>query len=154
MTGTVAARLKVLGITLPPPAKVLGNYVPAAIEGNIAIVNQAPVVDGKVKYAGRMGAEVSLAQGEDCARITAINVLGALSSALDGNLDRVRRCVRLGGFIAVTAEFKDHGRVMNSASDLMVQVFGDKGRHSRFTVGVMSLPADLAMIIEGMFYID
>ncbi len=154
MTGIVAARLKELGITLPPPAKVLGNYMPAVLEGHIAIASQAPVVDGKVKYAGRVGAEISLAQSEDCARLTAINVLGALHVALDGNLDRVRRCVRLGGFIAVTPEFKDHGRVMDSASDLMVQVFGDKGRHARFSVGVMSLPAGLTMIIEGMFYID
>ena len=154
MAGEVAARLEKLGIVLPAPAKVLGSYVPAAIEAHIAVVNQAPVVDGKVKYAGRMGAEIGLAEAEDCARVTAINVLSALAAALDGNLDRVRRCVRLGGFIAVTPGFKDHSRVMNFASDLMIEVFGDKGRHSRFTVGVMSLPADLSMIIEGMFYVD
>lgn len=154
MTGDVAARLEKLGIVLPPPAKVLGSYMPAAVEEHIAVVNQAPVVDGKVKYAGRMGAEISLADAEDCARVTAINVLSALSAALGGNLDRVRRCVRLGGFIAAAPGFKDHSRVMNGASDLMIEVFGDKGRHSRFTVGVISLPADLSMIIEGMFYVD
>ncbi len=151
MTSQIQTRLRELGITLPPPAKAIGNYVPASIDGNLVCVSQAPIRDGKVLYQGRIGAEVTLADVEACARLTAINILSALHEILDEDLDRVRQCLRLGGFLAVTQEFAEHSQVMNAASNLLIDVFGDRGRHARLTVGCMSLPGNATMILEAFF---
>jgi enamine deaminase RidA (YjgF/YER057c/UK114 family) len=153
MAGRIDKRLKELGITLPAASTSLGNYVGHVRAGNLVFSVQAPLVDGKPRYQGRVGAEYTLEEGQACARLVAINLLGQLHQACDGDLDRVRRCIRLGGFIAVAPGFDKHSQVMNGASDLMVAVFGEKGRHTRFALGLVSLPIDMTVNIEGVFEI-
>jgi enamine deaminase RidA (YjgF/YER057c/UK114 family) len=153
MAGTIDKRLKELGITLPAKVGVLGNYMPYVVSGNLVFSVQAPLVDGKPVYRGRVGAEYTLEEGQACARMVAVNLIGQLRDACDGELDRVRRCIRLGGFIAVAPGFDKHSQVMNGASDLIVEVFGDRGRHTRFALGLVSLPLEMTVNIEGVFEI-
>ena len=144
----VNARLAELGITLPPAMAPVANYVPYIITGNLVVISgQLPAVDGKV------GAEVSVEQGQHAARLCFTNLLTQLRAACGGDLDRVKQVVRLGGFIAASPSFTQHAAVMNGASDLAVAVFGDAGRHARSTIGVPSLPLDAAVEVEGLFEI-
>ncbi len=153
MAGRIDQRLKELGITLPAPAAPIANYVPFVVTGNLVMISgQIPLVDGKVAYAGKVGVEVSPESAKEAARACFVNLLAQLRAAA-GDLDRVKRVVRLGGFIAAPAAFTNHAAVMNGASDLAVEVFGDAGRHARSTIGVPSLPADAAVEVEGMFEI-
>ena len=155
MAGQIEAKLAELGITLPLPVAPIANYVPYVVTGNLVVVSgQIPFVDGKVAVTGKVSWGVSLDQAKEAARICFINVLVQLKAACNGDLDRVRRVVRLGGFIAAPSEFNQHAVVMNGASDLAVAVFGEAGRHARSTIGVPSLPADAAVEVEGMFEID
>jgi enamine deaminase RidA (YjgF/YER057c/UK114 family) len=154
MAGQIAAKLAELGITLPTPMAPIANYVPYVQTGNLVIVSgQVPAIDGKIAITGKVSWGVSLDQGKEAARLCFINVLVHLKAACGGDLDRVRRVVRLGGFIAAPSEFTQHALVMNGASDLAVAVFGEAGRHARTTIGVPSLPADAAVEVEGMFEI-
>jgi len=154
MPGQIDARLKELGITLPTPMPPIANYVPYVIFGDLVVISgQVPAVDGKIAITGKVAAGLSIEQGQAAARQCFVNVLSHLRIACDGDLDRVRQVVRLGGFIASPAEFTQHAQVMNGASDLAVAVFGDAGRHARTTIGVPSLPADAAVEVEGMFRI-
>jgi enamine deaminase RidA (YjgF/YER057c/UK114 family) len=154
MVGRVELKLAELGISLPRPAAPIANYVPYVITGDLVVVSgQIPLVDGKVVTTGKLTWGVSLDQGKDAARLCFINVLAQLKAACGGDLDRVRRVVRLGGFIACSSDFEDHAVVMNGASDLAVAVFGEAGRHARSTIGVPSLPADAPVEVEGMFEI-
>ena len=151
MAGRVEQRLIELGITLPTPAVPIANYVPFTIAGSLLVVSgQIPLRDGAVAYAGKVGAEVAIEDAKAAARLCFINVLAQVKAAA-GDLDRVKRVLRLGGFIAAPASFTQHAAVMNGASDLAVEVFGDAGRHARSTIGVPSLPADAAVEVEGMF---
>ncbi|MBO1076420.1 RidA family protein [Roseomonas marmotae] len=154
MTGTVEGRLAALGITLPTPAAPLANYIGFNFAGpNLLVVSgQIPLVDGKIAYTGKVGAEVPVEDARAAARVCLINVIAQVKAAV-GDLDRVKRVVRLGGFIAAGPEFTQHAQVMNGASDLAVEVFGDAGRHARSTIGVPSLPGDAAVEVEGMFEI-
>jgi enamine deaminase RidA (YjgF/YER057c/UK114 family) len=155
MPGRIETRLAELGITLPAPMPPIANYVPYVVTRDLVIISgQVPAIDGKVAITGKLGWGVSLERGKEAARICFINVLGHLKAACNGDLDRVRRVVRLGGFIACSAEFTDQAQVMNGASDLAVAVFGEAGRHARTTIGVPALPADAAVEVEGMFEID
>lgn len=154
MAGMIEDRLASLGITLPTPAAPLANYVPWVRSGALVVVSgQLPMRDGAVAVTGRLGAEVTDEAGAEAARLCLINVLAQLRAACDGDLGRVRRAVRLGGFIASTPDYTRHAAVMNGASDLAVAVFGDAGRHARSTIGVASLPAGAAVEVEGMFEI-
>jgi enamine deaminase RidA (YjgF/YER057c/UK114 family) len=154
MAGQIAAKLAELGITLPSPMAPIANYVPYVQTGNLVIVSgQVPAIDGKIAITGKVSWGVSLDQGKEAARLCFINVLVHLKAACGGDLDRVRRVIRLGGFIAAPSEFTQHALVMNGASDLAVAVFGEAGRHARTTIGVPSLPADAAVEVEGMFEI-
>lgn len=151
MSETVADRLRALGIELPAPAAAVANYIPVRISGNLAIVSgQLPMAAGAVRYKGKLGAGVSVEDGQAAARLCAINLLAQLHAAC-GGLDRIAACLRLGGFVACTPEFTDHPKVINGASDLMVGVLGDAGRHARAAVGVPSLPLDAAVEVDGMF---
>lgn len=133
----------------------LANYVPYVVTGRLVVVSgQLPAVDGKVAVTGKVGAEVSVEQGQEAARLCFTNVLTHLRAACGGDLGRVRRVVRLGGFIASPPGFTQHAAVMNGASDLAVAVFGDAGRHARSTIGVPALPLDAAVEVEGLFEID
>lgn len=155
MPGRVETTLAELGITLPSPMQPIANYVPYVVTGNLVFVSgQVPAIDGKIAVTGKVSWSVSLDQAKEAARLCFINVLVHLKAACGGDLDRVRRVVRLGGFIASPSEFTQQALVMNGASDLAVAVFGEAGRHARTTVGVPSLPADAAVEVEGLFEIE
>ncbi len=153
----VETKLAELGITLPTPATPMANYVPYVRTGNLVVISGQVCFgpDGKLADAhkGKLGAEVSSERGQEAARLCAINVLAQLKSAV-GDLDKVVRCVRLGGFINAVPTFATVPVVMNGASDLMVAVLGDKGRHARSTIGVAELPADAAVEVEAMFEVQ
>jgi enamine deaminase RidA (YjgF/YER057c/UK114 family) len=154
MTGIVDAKLVELGIVLPTPMAPIANYVAYNVVGDLVVISgQVPAQDGKVAFTGKDSEGVSIEQGVVAARLCFINVLVHLKAACGGDLDRVQKVVRLGGFIASPASFTQHAVVMNGASDLAVAVFGDAGRHARTTVGVPSLPVDAAVEVEGMFRI-
>ena len=154
MAGSIEKKLSSLGVTLPTPASPIANYVPFVRCGNMLVVSGQICFgpDGKLVATGQLGSGVSIEGGQKAARACAINLLAQLKAAL-GDLDKVERVVRLGGFINSVAGFTDGPKVMNGASDLMVEVFGDKGRHARTTVGVSALPANAAVEVEGMFEI-
>ncbi len=154
MAGRIEAKLAELGITLPQAGPPVATYVPFVISGNQATISgQLPMENGKLAQTGKLGAGVSIEQGQRAARQSLLNVLAHLRAACDLDLDRVIRVVRLGGFIACTQDFTDHAKIMNGASDLAVQIFGDAGRHARATIGVPSLPLDASVEVEGLFEI-
>lgn len=154
---TVEKRLQELGISLPTPAAPVANYVPFVRTGNLIVISGQLClgVDGKLNDAhkGKVGSVVSPEAGFAAARNCAINLIAQLRAAV-GDLDKVVRVVRLGGFINAAPSFVTLASVMNGASDLMVEVFGDKGRHARSTVGVAELPLDVAVEVEGMFEVQ
>ncbi len=151
---SISDRLAELGITLPQAMAPVANYVPVSITGNLVTVSgQLPAMGGKVAVTGKLGAAVSLEEGQHAARLCLINLLSQLQAALPGGLDSITKVVRLGGFISCTPDFTQHAVVMNGASDLAVAVFGETGRHARSTIGVSSLPLDAAVEVEGLFYI-
>ena len=126
--------------------------MPYTISGRLILVaGQLPFADGQVAVTGRLGAEVSLAQGQEAARLCALNLLAQAKAACGGDLDRLGRCLKLGGFVACTPEFTDHPEVVNGASDLIVQAMGEAGRHARFAVGCTSLPRNAAVEVEAIF---
>ena len=155
MAGMIEKKLTNLGITLPTPASPIANYVPFVRTGNLLVISGQLCfgADGKLIAKGQLGGGVSIEEGQKAGRACAVNLLAQLRAAL-GDLDKVRRVVRLGGFINSTPGFTDGPKVMNGASDLMVEVFADKGRHARTTVGVAALPADAAIEVEGLFEVD
>lgn len=152
--GTIEARLAELGIALPQAAAPVANYAPFVLAGgNLVVSGQLALgPDGKLDAAhkGKLGADVSGESGRVAARNCAINVLAQAKAAL-GDLDRIERCLRLGGFINAAPDFIDLALIMNGASDLMVEVLGDRGRHARSTVGVASLPLGCAVEVEALF---
>ena len=152
MAGMIEKKLEELGIALSTPAAPVANYVGYVRTGNLLVVSGQICFggDGKLVAAGKLGAGISIEDGQKAARACGINLLGQLKAAL-GDLDKVVRVVRLGGFINSAPTFVDGPKVMNGASDLMVAVFGDKGRHARTTVGVAALPLDAAVEVEGLF---
>ena len=155
MPGTIEAKLAELGITVPEAAAPLANYIGFNLVGKLVVVSgQIPLVDGKIAVTGKVGAGVSVEQGQQAARICFVNLLAQLRAAAGGDLDRVKRVVRLGGFIASGPDFTQHALVMNGASDMAVAVFGEKGRHARTTIGVPALPGDAAVEVEGMFELE
>jgi len=155
MAGTVEKKLSELGIVLTTPPAPAANYVPFVRTGNLLMVSGQICLDGagKLVASGKLGGGVTIEDGQKAARACAINILAQLKAAL-GDLDKVVRVVRLGGFVNSTPNFLEGPRVMNGASDLMIEVFGDKGRHSRTTVGVAVLPRDAAMEVEGIFEVS
>lgn len=154
MAGRIDAKLAELGIALPAPAAPVATYVPYVQTGSLVVISgQLPIVDGKVSVTGKLGAAVRVEQGQQAAQRCFINLLAHLKASCGGDLDRVRRVVRLGGFIACIPEFTQQAQVMNGASDLAIAVFGESGRHARTTIGVAALPLDAAVEVEGMFEI-
>ncbi|HEY2531852.1 MAG TPA: RidA family protein [Xanthobacteraceae bacterium] len=155
MAGTVEQKLKQLGITLKEPAAPVANYVAFVRTGNLLMVSGQICFDdeGKLVAKGRLGGGVSIEDGQKAARACAVNLLAQVKAAV-GDLDKVVRVVRLGGFINSAAGFVDGPKVMNGASDVMVAAFGEKGRHARSTVGVAALPADAAVEVEGLFEVS
>jgi len=152
MAGLVERKLADLGIILPKPATPIANYVGFVRSGNLLTVSGQLCLDseGKLVAKGKLGAGVSVDDGQRAARACALNLLAQVKIAL-GDLDKVVRVVRLGGFINSMPDFLDGPKVMNGASDLMVTAFADKGQHARTTVGVAVLPLDAAVEVEGLF---
>ncbi|MDO8534878.1 MAG: RidA family protein [Xanthobacteraceae bacterium] len=151
--GKIEKRLAELGITLPSPPAPVANYVPAVRAGKLLFCSgQVSASPGGKAIKGKLGAVVSLELGQEAAKICAINLLAQAKAAL-GSLDKIKRCVRLGGFINALPSYGPLPQVMNGASDLMVAVLGDAGRHARTTLGVAQLPLDAAVEVEAVFEI-
>ena len=151
-TDTVHARLAELGIILPQVAPPAANYIPWVISGHqIFISGQLPFLNGVKAHIGRLGDTIGVEDGKKAAYDCALNIVAQVNAALDGRLGQVTRCVRLGGFVNATADFTDHPAVVNGASDLIASIFGDAGRHTRFAVGVASLPFGVAVEIDAVF---
>jgi enamine deaminase RidA (YjgF/YER057c/UK114 family) len=154
MSGKIEARLKELGLELPAATAPIASYVPFTRSGGLVVVSgQVSVRDGKPEFVGKLGREISVAEGQQAARLCALNILAHAKTACDGDLDRVKRVLRLGGFVNCMPEFTQMPQVVNGASDLMVELFGDAGKHARAAVGVASLPLGVAVEVEAMFEI-
>jgi enamine deaminase RidA (YjgF/YER057c/UK114 family) len=150
--GRIESRLTELGIVLPETVAPAANYVPFKKAGSLIYISgQVPSVAGKDHFVGKLGQTVTLADGQAAARICAINVLAQLKAALGGDLDRVTSCIRLGGFVNCAPDFGDQPKVINGASDLIVEVFGEIGRHARAAVGCASLPRNVAVEVDAIF---
>jgi len=151
MSGRIEARLTELGIELPEPTAPLANYVPFTVAGSLVFVaGQICQWNGERRHVGKLGAGISIEAGRDAARLCALNIIAHLRVACGGDLDRVRRVVQLRGFVNCTPEFTDMPQVVNGASDLMVEVFGDAGRHARAAVGTNALPGGVAVEVEAV----
>lgn len=152
MAGKIDARLKSLGLTLPVASTPVANYVPYVRTGNLVFVSgQLPLQDGSLRYAGVVGAELSPEDAYEAAKLCGLNLIAQAKAACGGDLDRVTRVVKLTGFVAGGAQFTDQPKVVNGASDLMVAVFGEAGRHCRAAVGAPSLPRGAAVEVEAIF---
>jgi len=151
MTGTIEARLSDLGIAIPDAAAPAANYVLYTVSGNLVFVSgQVPIKDGKVAHQGRLGDDYTVDQGYEAAKVCALNIIAQVKAAL-GDLDRVTRVVKLGGFVQSTPDFTDQPKVINGASDLMVEVFGKEiGSHARFAVGAPALPVGVATEVDAI----
>lgn len=151
---TIETRLADMGITIPEPAAPLAAYVGHVVHNGIVTVSgQLPLVDGTLSQTGLLGAGVSIEEGASAAQICAINILAQVKIACGGDLERIERCIRLGGFVASTPDFTDHPKVINGASEFMGAVLGDKGAHARAAVGVAALPLNASVEIEATFAI-
>ena len=152
MAGTIESRLAELGIDLPRPSAPVANYVPYVTSGALVFVSgQVTMGDGGLKFRGRLGEDLSVDEGYQAARLCGLNLIAQAREAAGGDLDRIRRVVKLGGFVNCTPDFTDQPKVMNGASDLMVEVFGEAGRHARFAVGAPALPLGVAVEVDGVF---
>ncbi|MEM9006963.1 MAG: RidA family protein [Cyanobacteria bacterium P01_F01_bin.86] len=152
MTGAVEKRLKSLGIELPNPSEPGANYVPYLGVGNLLfLTGQLCHWNGERMYVGKLGSEFDVETGQKAARICGLNLISQLRVALEGDLDRVKQTVRLTGYMNSTPDFYGQSQVMNGASDLFVEVFGESGRHTRVAVGVSALPYNVAVEVEGVF---
>ena len=151
MAGQVDARLAELGIEVPEAAAPVANYVGYVQTGNLVFISgQVPIKDGKFQYQGKLGENMSVEDAQAAAKLCAINIIAQAKAACGGDLDRVKRVVKLTGFVNSTLDFTDQPKVVNGASDFMVEVFADKGRHSRAAVSAASLPAGVAVEVEAV----
>lgn len=152
----IEGKLNELGLNLPDPAAPVANYVPSVTVGNLVFISGQISKAGDELIGGRLGEDLSVKQGQAAARLSVLNILAQIKAACDGDLNRVKRIVKLGGFVqaSATATQGDISQIINGASDLMVAIFGEKGRHARFAVGAPSLPLDVAVEIDAIVEID
>jgi enamine deaminase RidA (YjgF/YER057c/UK114 family) len=154
MAGEVEARLKALDLVLPEVAAPVANYVPFVhLNGQLFVSGQLPMQGGRVAASGKLGADLGLEQGEAAARLCLLNVLAQAKAALR-DLDRIVQCLRLTGYVNASPDFVDHPKVINGASNLLVEILGPKGRHSRVAVGCASLPLGAAVEIDAVFAVE
>lgn len=147
-------KLEELGFELPQAAAPAANYVPYVVSGNtVFVAGQIPFLNGQQMHLGRLGDDVDVEQGQEAARACVLNILAQVNEAVGGDWSRVVRCVKLGAFVNCTPDFTDHPVVVNGASDLVVSVMGDAGKHARFAVGAPSLPRGVAVEIDAIFEI-
>ena len=149
----IAGKLKELGFALPEAAAPAANYVPYVIADDdmLYISGQIPFLNGEQMHIGRVGDNLSIEDGVEAAKACALNILGQANAAVDGDWSKIKRLVKLGGFVNCTPDFTAHPTVINGASDLMVAVMGDAGRHARFAVGAPTLPLGVAVEIDAIF---
>jgi enamine deaminase RidA (YjgF/YER057c/UK114 family) len=153
MPGRIAKRLADLGLELPKPPMPVASYVPTVAAGPLLFVSGQISTEGGRLITGQLGAGLSIDAGRAAARACGLNILAQAQAAL-GDLDRIRRCVKLSGFVNAAPGFNEHPQVINGASDLMVEVFGDTGKHARAAVGSSSLPLGAAVEVEAIFEIE
>ena len=152
MAGRIEKLLADKKIELPKAAAPVANYVPVVVAGNLAFVaGQVTAWNGEFKFIGKLGKEYTVEQGQQAARICGLNILAQLKNALGGDLDRVKRCVKLNVFINSVNDFTEQPKVANGVSDLMVEVFGDAGKHARAALGVNVLPLNVAVEADAVF---
>lgn len=150
-TQSISARLRELGLKLPASNAPRGSYVPFLAAGDLLFVaGQAPRLDGILKFAGRVGIDLTVGQGQEAARICALNILGHLAQAVDDDFGKVASVVRLAGVVNCGEDFQDHSKVLDGASDLLTSVLGEKGRHVRIATGASSLPSKMAVEVEAI----
>ena len=155
MANIIDQRLKELNIELDDASVPAGSYVPYVITNNLVFISgQLPFIDGQLTIKGKVGDNVSLDDAVKMSEACAKALLSQLKAACNGNLDKVNKVVKLGGFVASAPNFTDQPKVINGASDLIVNIFGDKGKHSRFAVGVAALPLNVPVEIDGIFEIE
>lgn len=153
MAGRIETRLQELGIELPQAAAPAANYVPFVVTGNqLWIAGQIPFWNGEIEYRGKVGADLTLRDGIAAARLCGLNIIAQARAAL-ADLDRVVQIVKLGGFVNAPADFTDHPKVINGASDLIVEIFGDPGKHARFALGASGLPLNAAVEVDAVIEI-
>lgn len=154
MAGRIEARLAELNIALPQAATPAANYVPYVVSGPLVFVaGQVTVWNGEIRFVGKLGRDFTVEEGQEAARLCGLNLIAQARAACEGDLDRVVRCVKLTGFVNSMPDFTDQPKVMNGASDLMTEVFGESGRHARAAIGVNTLPLGVAVEVEGIFEI-
>jgi enamine deaminase RidA (YjgF/YER057c/UK114 family) len=152
MAGIIDARLAELGIELPEAAAPAANYIPYVVTGKLIMVSgQIPMSGGKIKGIGKVGRDVTTADAAEIAQTCALNLIAQAKAACGGDLDKIARVVKLGGFVNCVDDYTEQPEVVNGASNLMVDVFGDAGHHSRFAVGTNALPRGVAVEVEGIF---
>ncbi len=152
---TIEQRLSEMGITLPTPAAPVANYLGYVVSGSMVFVSgQVPLGPNGFEYQGKVGADLSIEDGIKAARLCAVNILAQVKAAADGDLERIVRCVKLGGFVNCPVDFTEHPKVINGASDFMVEALGDRGRHARFAVGAGSLPLNVGVEVDAVFEIN
>lgn len=151
---SIQQALEKTGLQLPKVAAPAANYVPYVISGNhIFVAGQIPFLNGEKMNMGRLGDDLGVEDGKKAAQACALNILAQVDAAVEGDWSRVKKCVKLGAFVNCTPDFTDHPAVVNGASDLMVEVLGEKGKHARFAVGAPSLPLGVAVEIDAIFEI-
>ncbi len=148
-------KIESLGITLPIAPSPAANYIPYVVSNNLVFISgQVPFENGEIKHTGKVGKNINIDKGKAVARICALNVISVLKNALNGDLSRVKSCVKLGIFVSCTSDFHQQPEVANGASDLMVEIFGEKGKHARFAVGANSLPRNVPVEVDAIFEIN
>lgn len=151
MSGEIAERLAALGVVIPDAAAPAANYLPYVAEGGLLYVSgQLPLAEGRLAVSGKLGGAVSVADGRRAARLCAVNILAQAKAALGGDLERIRRIVRITGYVASEPGFAEQHLVVNGASDFLVEALGERGRHARAAVGMASLPLDAAVEIDAV----
>ena len=152
MSGPITTRLAELGIELPEPAAPAANYIPFVVTENLIFVSgQITVWNGELRHIGRLGENIDIDEGYQAARLCGLNLIAQAKAAAQGDLDKIKRVVKLGGFVNSTPDFTDHPKVINGTSDLMAEVFGEGGKHARFAVGAPTLPLGVAVEVDGVF---
>ncbi|MDP4796166.1 MAG: RidA family protein [Rhodospirillales bacterium] len=152
MAGKIEARLKELGIELPGATAPAANYIPYVVSGKLIFISgQITLLNGKIEYIGKIGDTFSIEEGYQAARLCGLNLISQAKAAAGGDLDKIKRVVKLGGFVNAVPGFSSQPEIINGASDLMVEVFGENGRHARAAVSAADLPRNVAVEIEGIF---
>lgn len=151
----IEEKLQELGYELPKVAAAAANYIPYMVTGNYLFISgQIPFLNGETMHTGTVGQSVSLEEGVEAARACALNILGQVNAAVDGDWSKVKRCVKLGGFVSCGPDFHEQHKVVNGASDLIGDVMGEAGKHTRFAVGAPSLPLNAAVEIDAVFELN